>query len=440
MKPIILVDKLSKQYQIGRRQASYGTLRESLMGALGASARGARGLLNGSRENGQASDDRFWALRDVSFEVQSGDVVGIIGRNGAGKSTLLKILSRITEPTMGTIKLWGRVASLLEVGTGFHSELTGRENIYLNGSILGMRKAEVARKFDEIVAFAGVEEFLDTPVKRYSSGMHVRLAFAVSAHLEPEVLVIDEVLAVGDAEFQRKCVGKMRDVSTQGRTVLFVSHNMASIQALCGRGLLLSKGRIIEDGPIHDVVQAYLSEGEDPASLACFEPDPASAPGDDVVKILRIRALDADGDVRGAFTLSEPVAVEIVFRVLRPNFPLDTFCYFVDDFGRTCFVSIDNLDSPWKDTVRKPGLYRSVCHVPPHFLNEGRVHIHALVRSGGTYVHAVARNVSSFVMTDDMDPGGVRGNYSRQWPEAAVRPRLHWDVSVMVEESLCAAR
>ena len=229
MKPVIQAERVSKQYRIGTREVAYETLRESIMEAARSPLKRLR------RRNGESSNDTIWALEDVSFEVTPGEVVGIVGRNGAGKSTLLKILSRITEPTSGRIELYGRVASLLEVGTGFHPELTGRENIFLNGAILGMKKAEIDRKFDQIVDFAEIERFIDTPVKRYSTGMYMRLAFAVAAHLEPEILLIDEVLAVGDAAFQKKCLGKLGNVAKGGRTVLFVSHNLQAVADLCSR-------------------------------------------------------------------------------------------------------------------------------------------------------------------------------------------------------------
>jgi lipopolysaccharide transport system ATP-binding protein len=254
-RPIILVEELSKAYQIGIAVDRFPTFREAIVGAL----KSPWHRIRERGSNGSKDDETFWALKDVSFEVQPGEVVGIIGRNGAGKSTLLKILSRITEPTAGCIHLRGRVASLLEVGTGFHPELTGRENIYLNGSILGMKKAEIDRKFDEIVAFAEIEKFLDTPVKRYSSGMYVRLAFAVAAHLEPEILMVDEVLAVGDFEFQKKCLGKMQDVaSEQGRTVLFVSHNLTAVRSLCTQVLWLERGMVEMDGSVAAAVDSYL--------------------------------------------------------------------------------------------------------------------------------------------------------------------------------------
>ncbi|MCA2001026.1 MAG: ABC transporter ATP-binding protein [Chloroflexi bacterium] len=254
----IRVEHLGKRYRIGGKQAGYRTFREALLDGLSAPLRWARGE--------RQSYDTFWALDDISFEVRQGEAVGIIGRNGAGKSTLLKILSRITKPTTGRVELYGRVASLLEVGTGFHPELSGRDNIYLNGAILGMSRAEIARKFDEIVEFSGVEKFLDTPVKRYSSGMYVRLAFSVAAHLEPEILVVDEVLAVGDAEFQKKCLGKMGEVANQGRTVLFVSHNMAAVSALCKGGIVLQTGRMLGFYAVNEAINAYLTNVLNPLS------------------------------------------------------------------------------------------------------------------------------------------------------------------------------
>ncbi|HEX7786446.1 MAG TPA: ABC transporter ATP-binding protein, partial [Methylomirabilota bacterium] len=255
----IRVEGLSKRYTIGRRHVRR-TAREALMAALSAPVGMARRALGSRHDRGAAAERTLWALKDVTFDVKLGEVVGVIGRNGAGKSTLLRILSRITEPTRGEAEIFGRVGSLLEVGTGFHPDLTGRENIYLNGAILGMRRAEVARKFDEIVAFAEVERFIDTPVKHYSSGMYTRLAFAVAAHLEPEILVVDEVLAVGDAEFQRKCLGRMGEVARQGRTILFVSHNMGSVQALCSRAIVLSHGALVADADAATAVGRYLGE------------------------------------------------------------------------------------------------------------------------------------------------------------------------------------
>src|SRR5882762_3830768 len=255
MRPIIKVEHLGKRYRIGMREP-YRTIRDSIMHTAAAPWRGLRSRFGAAGPRSNAND--MWALNDVSFEVAPGEVLGVIGRNGAGKSTMLKVLSRITEPTTGRVELYGRVGSLLEVGTGFHPELSGRENIYLNGAILGMHRWEIEKKFDEIVAFSELEKFLDTPVKRYSSGMYMRLAFAVAAHLEPEVLVVDEVLAVGDMQFQKKCLGKMGRVAKEGRTVIFVSHNMAAVQSLCSRAIWLDEGKVVEDSQAGTVISSYL--------------------------------------------------------------------------------------------------------------------------------------------------------------------------------------
>ena len=306
MTPIVKVENLSKQYQIGTRPQGYTTFREALTNA----ARSPLGLLR--RTNGNS--ESIWALRDVSFTVMPGEVLGIIGQNGAGKSTLLKILSRITEPTTGRAELYGRAGSLLEVGTGFHPELTGRENIYLNGAILGMSKPEIQRKFDQIVAFAELNKFLETPVKRYSSGMYMRLAFSVAAHLDPEILVVDEVLAVGDAAFQKKCLGRMREISTEGRTVLFVSHNMAAIRSLCERGVLLGEGRKVFEGPASECVDRYLAEvtrhGTNEVDLSRVQ---RASNTDLSLKIEKVRILSADG--RPLVRSGDPLEFELFFRV-----------------------------------------------------------------------------------------------------------------------------
>src|ERR1035437_2271471 len=263
-------------------------------------------------------DDEMWASRDISFEVKQGEVLGIIGRNGAGKSTLLKILSRVTAPTSGEVRVKGRIASLLEVGTGFHPELTGRENIFLNGAILGMTKMEIRAKLDEIVAFAEIEKFLDTPVKRYSSGMYVRLAFAVAAHLEPEILIVDEVLAVGDAQFQKKCLGKMGEVAQGGRTVLFVSHNMVAVQSLCRRALLLGEGRLVDEGPVASVVSGYLRLAHGREESPEWD-SPEKAPGTEVLRVKRVQVLPNTADAAGLLTMQTPVRVETDFWVLKPD-------------------------------------------------------------------------------------------------------------------------
>ena len=302
----VRVRELSKEYRIGHRIERYKTLRESLASLVSAPAR----LLRRRRRSDEG-DDLLWALRDVNFEVRQGEVVGIVGRNGAGKSTLLKILARITDPTHGSAEIHGRVGSLLEVGTGFHPELTGRENIYLNGAILGMRRAEIGRKFDEIVAFSEVEKFIDTPVKRYSSGMYLRLAFAVAAHLEPEILLVDEVLAVGDADFQKKCLGKMGDVAEEGRTVLFVSHNMPAVQALCARAILLRAGTVAVDGSTGEVLREYLGHLLATAAHA-FEDNPDRR-GDGRVRLTAARVLDEEGRPCERVVAGKPITLEFSY-------------------------------------------------------------------------------------------------------------------------------
>jgi len=306
----IRVENLGKQYRIGAKQERYNRFTEQVMDSITAPIRRVKQALQRSNvQTSSRSNDIIWALKDVSFEVERGEVVGIIGRNGAGKSTLLKILSRITEPTTGRVELHGRVSSLLEVGTGFHPELTGRENVYLNGAILGMRREEIEHKFDEIVEFSGVEQFLDTPVKRYSSGMQVRLAFAVAAHLEPEILLVDEVLAVGDAEFQRKCLGKMGEVAGQGRTVLFVSHSMGAVENLCPRAILFQYGKLTLDALTADVTAAYLSQLRKPTCKA-FCPDNPDRSGTREIALAGARLLNDAGEAISLVVAGQPLTLE----------------------------------------------------------------------------------------------------------------------------------
>jgi lipopolysaccharide transport system ATP-binding protein len=316
----IHVENLRKLYRIGERQR-YKALRDTLTDALYAPFRAAVSLLNGRNGHNHnasgLSESEFWALKDVSFDIKKGEVVGVIGRNGAGKSTLLKILSRITKPTQGYVRINGRVGSLLEVGTGFHPELTGRENVYLNGAIIGMRKKEIERKFDEIVAFAEIEKFIDTPVKYYSSGMYVRLAFAVAAHLEPDILIVDEVLAVGDMEFQKKCLGKMEDVTQRGRTVLFVSHNMGAIKSLCSRAILLDAGRVKSDGTVDRVVGAYYDfiagAGRCEAGLIPEDaPRPWSTPE---ARLRSVKLMDTSGTKISQLYFAQPFRIQLSFEV-----------------------------------------------------------------------------------------------------------------------------
>jgi len=370
MKPIIKVDKLSKQYHLGADSTPYSTLRESLMDVL-------KAPLRSLRRNG--SNPTIWALQDISFEIQPGEVVGIIGRNGAGKSTLLKVLSRITEPTTGRVELYGRVASLLEVGTGFHPELTGRENIFLNGSILGMARKEIESKFEEIVEFAEIAKFIDTPVKRYSSGMYVRLAFAVAAHLQPEILLVDEVLAVGDMSFQKKCLGKMEEVATQGRTVLFVSHNMGSVGRLCRTGMLLDQGRMIFSGDISETIGRYTQSSTASAAEVTFPANMAKK-----LQMTAARLLDDSGkastelDRTRSFTVS--VDYEVRMRVEGAHLGI-----MLDRIDGTPVCHTTDVDTAPEGIVdRKPGLYRATVTFPGGILNAGVYQIRlGLARYGG---------------------------------------------------------
>ncbi len=316
--PIIKVNNLSKRYRIGAAEKGYKTFREAIVEGISAPVRNLARLQSLTKFKDGQEEDVIWALKDVSFEVNEGEVLGIIGRNGAGKTTLLKILSRITEPTSGFAEIHGRVSSLLEVGTGFHPELTGRENIFLNGAILGMRKKEIERKFDEVVDFSGVEKFIDTPLKRYSSGMQVRLAFSVAAHLEPEILLIDEVLAVGDAEFQKKCLRKMGDVAQGGRTVLFVSHNMAAIENLCPRTIMLEEGRLIKDGATKETIATYMAQGLD--SQRQDLSDFSKREGSGEIRITNISLRDGNDRPIALARCGERLKIVLGFIKLRSNF------------------------------------------------------------------------------------------------------------------------
>jgi lipopolysaccharide transport system ATP-binding protein len=359
---------LSKRYRIGQREVRYKALRDSLTEVLAAPVRKIRKAFAGSSIKDVNGQGTIWALRDVSFEVERGEVVGIIGHNGAGKSTLLKILSRITKPTTGFAEITGRVGSLLEVGTGFHPELTGRENVYLNGSILGMRKSEIERKFDEIVAFAEVEEFIDTPVKRYSTGMHARLAFAVAAHLEPEILVIDEVLAVGDAAFQKKCLGKMNDVASAGRTILFVSHNMQAIQSLCRNTLLIKSGHVEAFGNTRSVVARYLAGIAEMGSQVRWSED--SAPGNQEIKLTALRVY-TDNATGGIYSSSENLNVEMEFTARSRHSGLCIGFDVVNSEGVVIARSYQTDLPPEQWPEIRLGENKWCCTIPMGLLNAG---------------------------------------------------------------------
>jgi lipopolysaccharide transport system ATP-binding protein len=420
----IHVENLSKRYHIGGPQKKYETLRDTLTDVFMAPFRRASKLLRGQATGAAELDETIWALKDVSFEVKRGEVVGVIGRNGAGKSTLLKILSRVTEPTTGFADIYGRVGSLLEVGTGFHEELTGRENVYLNGAILGMTRTEIDRKFDEIVAFSGVEKFIDTPVKHYSSGMYLRLAFAVAAHLEPEILLVDEVLAVGDASFQKKCLNKMQTVGQQGRTVLFVSHNMPAITRLCERTVLLDEGRVLADGPSCQVVAAYLNSGLGTTAAREWT-DPAKAPGSDVIRLCAVRVRTEDGQVTDAVDIRRSVGIEMEYEVLKPGYKLLPHYVLYNQEGILVFVAIDQ-DPAWRGRARPTGQYASTGWIPGNFLAEGTMIVGVAMRTLEPQgLHFDERDAVAFQVIDSLDGDSARGEWARGMP-GVVRPLLKW--------------
>lgn len=412
----IEVEKLSKRYTLGVSHGGYRTLGDAMAAKL-RQVLTLRGLFKGS-------DQAFWALRDVSFKVTPGEVVGIIGRNGAGKSTLLKILSRITDPTEGKISLYGRVSSLLEVGTGFHPELTGRDNVFLSGSLLGMKKAEIRAKFDEIVSFSELERFIDTPVKRYSSGMFVRLAFAVAAHLEPEILILDEVLAVGDSRFQKKCLNKMEDVGKHGRTILFVSHSMPAVARICKRVVLLDQGEVKMDGPAHQVIAGYM--GSDVGSSALREwSDPAAAPQGEVVRLCAVKVRTEEGRITDALDIRQPFGVDMEYEVKSPGHVLQPFFRFTNEENVTLFCPPD-LDPTWRGRARPAGRYTTTVWLPGNLFAEGRMFVDvALCVLHGAIVQFHESNVASFQILDSLDGDSARGDWAGEM-EGVLRPMLKW--------------
>ena len=421
----VRVENLSKRYRIGLKDSVH----ETLVGALTAWFK--KPVENFRRLNKLSSfsdlreeKDVIWALKDVSFEVKHGEVIGIIGRNGAGKSTLLKILSNITEPTSGSAIINGRVASLLEVGTGFHPDLTGRENVYLNGTILGMKKKEIDRKFDEIVAFAGIEKFIDTPIRHYSSGMSVRLAFAVAAHLEPEILLIDEVLAVGDAEFQKKCLGKMGEVARTGRTILFVSHDMTNISILCKFALLLETGNISMQGNSKEVISCYLNQNK--SGLNRIRWDLADAPGDKDVKITGVKVCRGNGANASSFTLAEPILIEIEYDVGKSNLRINPVVAIKNSLGLTLFTTSNYEDPAWAVKYYEIGRYKAFCLIPAYIFNEGSYHVDALIVHDTRVVRASVIGAIEFSIHDD---GSTRGAYVGDW-SGLMRPRCSWSNQV----------
>lgn len=421
----ISVENLSKQYRLG--VIGNRTLYEDL-NRWWARVRGLPDPLAkiGEVDHGNRTDGLLWALRDVSFNVNHGEVLGVIGRNGAGKSTLLKIMSKVTGPTSGQVKMRGRIASLLEVGTGFHPELTGRENIYLNGAILGMTRDEINRKFDEIVSFAEVEKFIDTPVKRYSSGMYVRLAFAVAAHLDPEIMVVDEVLAVGDAAFQRKCLGKMSENASEGRTILFVSHNMAAINRLCSRAILLDKGKLLADGPSTEITAKYLavSSGGESSNRVWNLKD---APGTDELRLLSVKLLNEEGKPVSVVDVRENLTLRAEYLVNKPG--LKFRCTFgFSTQGIYAFAAME----PTEEARQTKGVYFSSIKIPAHLLAEGEYIINmSIFASSGAKVHYVSlRDAIVFQVYDSMIGPSARGDYAQNFA-GVVRPLFQWNSGLL---------
>lgn len=430
----VRVDNVGKRYQIGaRRNGGLTTLREAIASGASAPLKKLAAVAQELYQHGslalhhRTQQDHIWALRNVSFEIPRGQILGIIGPNGAGKSTLLKILSRITDPTEGRVEIHGRVGSLLEVGTGFHPELTGRENTYLSGALLGMRKAEIDRKLDEILAFAEVEKFADTPVKHYSSGMYVRLAFAVAAHLEPEILIVDEVLAVGDVAFQRKCLDKMEDVRRHGRTILFVSHNLEAVTRLCHRAILVSNGAIQQDGLARNVGSSYLLSLVNKTADRLW-PDPTTAPRDDIARLKRVRIRTEKGDTAEAVDIRRPVGLEMTYDVLRPGHALVPYFELTNESGLPVFATQD-LGLDWHRKKKPTGRFVSTAWIPGDFLAEGTLLVDARLFCCPPFeLHFAAPRAAGFQVVDSLDGGGARGDLGQM--AGLVRPLLTWTNTV----------
>ena len=421
----IKVENISKVYRIGLKEQmhdSFGTVLFNFIKSPLSNYLRYRSLYRFddiNPESNSNSTDIIWALKNVSFEVKQGEAIGIIGSNGAGKSTLLKILSKITDPTKGKAEIHGRVASLLEVGTGFHQELTGRENVYLNGTILGMRKNEVDRKYDEIVDFSGLEKFIDTPVKRYSSGMRVRLAFAVAAHLDPEILLVDEVLAVGDAAFQKKCMSKMENVTKKGRTVFLVSHNMGAVTQLCERALWLENGQLKLDSFSSDVVRSYLSEGSTGNAVWNSSSD---TPDDIEVKIKCVRILSHDNKLSSIVDVDKPFKVEILYEIFRSIVDLSVTYHLYNSEGILLFESMDTDMPEWRGKTRQPGQYTARCTLNGHLLKPGRYYI-----SVASFIERVKIfEYIERVLTFDVSELGYSLNPGRK---GIVTPVFEWDIT-----------
>lgn len=414
MPTVIRAENLSKLYYLGGARAD--SVRDAVMNFVKKPTVAAK------------EKSELWALRDVSFGLEEGETLGIVGNNGAGKSTLLKILSRITKPTGGTIEMRGRVGSLLEVGTGFHNELTGRENIFLNGAILGMRRREIERKFDEIVAFSEIEKFLDTPVKHYSSGMYMRLAFSVAAHLDPEILIVDEVLAVGDANFQKKCLNKMKDVSQSGRTVLFVSHDMAAVTRICSRAIALSQGKVVLEGEASSVVREYLHSNLGVSAERDFTED-ANQPQSELVRLKRVRVINERGETVGSHDIRRRIGLEATYevlesgRILLPNFQ-------VYNQDRVHLFTVQDVIGEWRRRQKEKGEYTSRVWIPPNLMAEGAFFVNFAVVTylPALRLHFNAIETVTFDVIDSMEGDTARGDYAGKM-EGVMRPVLDWETS-----------
>lgn len=420
MSTVIRVERLSKRYRIGHEtHEPYLALRDVMTDVL--KNVGRRILHPARRGVRKRITEEIWALKDVSFDIRQGDRVGIIGRNGAGKSTLLKIVSRITEPSEGCVRIKGRIGSLLEVGTGFHPELTGRENIFLNGAILGMTSADIRKNFDAIVDFSEIEKFLDTPVKRYSSGMYVRLAFAVAAHLDPDILVVDEVLAVGDAQFQKKCLGKMEEAGKEGRTVLFVSHNLAAVRTLCNRGILLERGELAHSATANEVVTKYLSGIKDHVYSRSWE-FRESSPKNSNVDIEKIFISDENGKPVDQIYTNMPFSVELEYNVKNMSSFVGLTIVVYDLDNNCIFSSINNREPAWYGKPMPKGRYKSVCQIPGNLLNCGWYYINVILFGKG---YSDAETFKELLRLEILDSETVRGDYFGVWG-GCVRPDLSW--------------
>jgi len=423
----IKVSNLSKRYRIGFEKQARDTLAEVISDWITRPIRNFQQLRNltkfdGQTPDGSDPDDIIWALRDVSFAVSPGEVIGVIGKNGAGKSTLLKILSRITYPTGGFVELNGRVSSLLEVGTGFHPELTGRENVYLNGTILGMTKVEIDKKFDEIVEFSGISKFIDTPVKFYSSGMGVRLAFSVAAHLEPEILLIDEVLSVGDAAFQKKSLGKMEEVSQQGRTVLFVSHNMGAVRSLCSRALLLETGVLLKDDDVDSVINTYLSS-KDVSTIGSLSWSEAEAPQDKELILYGIELVSESGEVKTTFQIDEAFEIRIRYQIIEPVKNLRLYLRLKTTMGETVFATYEDAQIQ-EGFTRGQGYYTAICKIPGNILNNITYRLYIGFDSPGHKVLIPGKEYLELDVIDTSD--GYR--YAKGAFDGPIRPQVAWEV------------